>query len=98
MGHLVEEHVAVEPEDVRVHDLVVDAHRIHVPEPGPGIERGQERLGEPLGVRRRELGPLGLGEGPDAVELAVAHVPDVLLATLVEPPVGDQVTPPRRHP
>ncbi len=91
--HLVQEHVAVEPEDVRVQHLVVDADRVVVGQALLGVDGGQEGLAQPLRVRRRELRPAGLGEGADAVELLVADVPVVLLAPLVEAHVGDEVTP-----
>ena len=98
LRHLREEHVAVEADDVRVEHLVVDAHLVHVGEPRLGVDRRGDGLVERAGVRRRELGPAGLGEGPDAVELAVADVPVVLLAALVEAHVRHEVAPLRRHP
>jgi hypothetical protein len=96
--HLGEEHVAVEPEDVAVHDLVVDAGLVHVRQPLPRVDGGRDRVGQPLRMRGRELRPPRLGERPDAVELAVADVPDVLLPPLVEPHVRDEVAPLRRDP
>ena len=83
----------MEPEDVRVQHLVVDADLVEVGEARLGVDRGRERLRQLLRVRRRVLGPPGLRERADAVELLVADVPDVLLAALVEADVRDEVTP-----
>jgi len=93
VGHVVQEDVAVEPEDVRIEHLVVHADAVVVGEAGLGVEGGLEGVGQRLGVRRRVLGPAGLGEGAHAVELLVADVPVVLLAALVEAHVGDEVPP-----
>src|SRR5258708_38543889 len=88
--------MSVEPEDVRLHELVVDAHLVQVGEALLRIRGGRIRVGELLRVRRREFRPAGLSEGSGAVQLPVADVPDVLLPPLVKPHVGDEVAPFRR--
>ena len=96
--HLVQEDVAVEPEDVRIQQLVVDADLVHVGQPLLGVEGGGDGLLEVVGMRRRVLPPSGLRECADSEQLLRTHVPAVLFAALVESHLGNQVAPLRRHP